>query len=93
MFTVKEHTTLVGISELRTRVDEILSKMDRSTVILERHHKPLAVLLSIHRYEEMEALLELVEDRILGAAALQRERHTPRKAYLPLEEVKKRLKI
>jgi len=93
MVTVKEQTTLVGISELRTKVDEILQRMNRSTVVIERRRKPLAVMLPIARYEEMEALLELVEDRILGLLAMARYRGTPRKAYLPLEQVERRLRI
>ena len=93
MITLKEETTLVGISELRTRVEEILQAMQRSTVVIERRHKPLAVMLPIERYEEMESLLDAAEDRVLGPLAKERERRTPRKAYLPLEEVEKRLKI
>ncbi len=93
MITVKEQTTLVGISELRTKAEEILHLMNRSTVIIERRHKPVAVMLPISKYEEMEALLDWVEDEILGRLAKQRERATPRKAYLPLEQVEKRLKI
>lgn len=92
MITVKEGTTLVGISELRTKADEILRAMERSTVVVERRNKPLAVLLPISRYEEMETLLDWVEDQILGHLALQRERSTPRKAYVPLEQALKRLK-
>lgn len=93
MKTVKEETTLVGISELRTKADEILQRMNRSTVVIERRHKPLAVMLPIARYEEMEALLDLVEEGLLGYVAKQREQRTPRRAYLPLEEIERRLKI
>jgi prevent-host-death family protein len=93
MKTVKEETTLVGISELRTQADEILRRMQRSTVVIERRHKPLAVMLPIARYEEMEALLDLVEEGVLGYLARERERATPRRAYLPLEELERRLKV
>ena len=93
MITLKEETTLVGISELRTKVEEILRAMQRSTVVIERRHKPLAVMLPIARYEEMEAMLDLVEDQVLGRLAKEREGKAHRKAYLPLEEVEKRLKI
>ena len=89
MITVKEATTLVGISELRTKADEILRAMQRSTVVIERRNKPWAVLLPISRYEEMESLLEWVEGQILGRAALERERGTPKRSYIPLEKVEK----
>ena len=92
MIMVKEQTTLVGISELRTKVDEVLRAMQRSTVVLERRNRPLAVLLPISKYEEMETRLDWLEDRILGHLAKERVRKTPRKAYLSLEEVEKRLK-
>lgn len=93
MIMVKEQTTLVGISELRTKADEILRAMQRSTVVLERRNRPLAVLLPIAKYEEMEAHLDWVEDRILGHWAKERGRKTPRKSYLSLEAVEKRLKL
>lgn len=93
MLMVKEQTTLVGISELRTKADEVLRAMKRSTVILERRHKPLAVLLSISQYEQMEARLDWMEERVLGHLAKERAHKTPRKSYLTLEEVEKRLKI
>lgn len=92
MITLKERTTLVGISELRSKVEEVLQRMNRSTVILERRHRPLAVMLPIDRYEKMEALLDWVDDRILGVTALRRERGTPRKHYLLLEDLERRLK-
>ena len=93
MKTVKEDTTLVGISELRTKAEQIFKVMDRSTVVLEQRHRPRAVLLSIERYEKMEALLDSVEDQILGGLAKEREEGTPRKAYLSLEEAERRLKL
>ncbi len=93
MRTVKEQTTLVGISELRTKAEEILQLMNRSTVVIEKRHKPLAVMLPIARYEEMEALLDWAEDQILGTLARQRERGTPKKSYLTLEETQRRLKV
>ena len=84
---------MVGISELRTKADQVFKVMDRSTVILERRHRPKAVLISIERYEKMEALLDWVEDQVLGLLAKEREKGTPRKAYLTLDQVEERLKI
>ncbi len=93
MKTVKEDTTLIGVSELRTKADQIFKVMDRSMVVVERRHKPKAVLISIERYEKTEALLDWVEDQVLGLLAKEREKGTPRKAYLTLEQVEERLKI
>ena len=93
MLTVKEATTLVGISELRTKAEEILRAMDRSTVVIERRHRPVAVMLPVERYEQMEAILNWIEDQGLGLIAKSRERRTPRRDYLSLEEVKRRLHL
>ncbi len=90
MVTVKSETTLVGISELRTNAEEILKQMEHSTVIIERRHKPVAVMLPVAKYEEMEALLELVSDHLLVAEAKARYHRTPRKAYLSLETLERR---
>lgn len=90
MVTVKEPTTLVGISELRTKADEILKQMEHSVVIIERRHKAVAVMLSVAKYEEMEALLELISDHLLVAEAKARYHRTPRKDYLSLETLERR---
>ncbi len=93
MLMVKEATTLVGISELRTKLDEILRAMGRSTVVIERRHKPVAVLMPVEKYERMESLLDWIEDQALGFIAKERAKGTPRKAYLSSEELKRRLRI
>ena len=94
MITLKEATTLVGISELRTKGEEILRAIrGKTTVVIERRHKPVAVMLSVKKFEEMEALLDWVEDQALGLLALRREKRTPRKAYLSLDQVKRRLHL
>ena len=93
MRIVKEAAALVGVSELRTKLDEVLRMMGRTTVILERRHRPLAALMPIARYQKMEELLDWLEDQVLGILAKDRERATPRKAYLSLDEVERRLKI
>ena len=40
----------------------------------------------------MKALLDWVEDQVLGLLAKERQKGTPRKAYLSLEKVEQRLK-
>ena len=72
MFTVKEDTTLVGVSELRSGIDKILEKTKDGLVIIEKRHKPQAVLMSNEQYEHIQNLLELSEDLILGTIAQER---------------------
>ena len=91
MRRVKGDTTLVGVSELRTQADEILEVARKEPVILEKHHKPIAVLVPITQYERTEEMLDTLEDYILGLMAKERERHPPRKGYLSLEELERRV--
>lgn len=41
-------------------------------VIIERRNKPIAVLVPLKRYEQMEELLEWIEDQALGYLAKER---------------------
>lgn len=91
MLTVKEKTTLVGVSELRTHWDEILKFLDKSNVIIEKRNAPLAALISIRRFMEIEEQLEWIEDIVLGYIA--RERDRKKTGYLSLEEAEKKTGI
>lgn len=86
MITVKEDTTLVGISELRTHFARILEVLGRSKVLLERRNKPLAVIVPIKKYARMEKLLELVEEAGLGYLAREREQKSRPSDYLALDK-------
>ena len=85
MFTVKHSATLASISELRTNSEQILSQLKENRVILERHKKPVAVMLDYAQYEKIEAMLELAEDLVLGTLAMERDRRADKKDFLDLE--------
>ncbi|MBI4436350.1 MAG: type II toxin-antitoxin system Phd/YefM family antitoxin [Candidatus Omnitrophica bacterium] len=87
MMTLKENTTLVGISELRTKINEVLTELKKHHVLIEKRNKPVAMLLSIEEFERLESLLEFVEDYGLAILAKQRE---GKGKYLSLEEAKKK---
>ena len=87
MRRVEQDTTFVGISELRTQADEIIKVARKERVILEKRHKPVAVLVPIEQYDVLDAL----EDYVLGLMAKERERRSPRRGYLTLEEFEKRV--
>ena len=91
MISVKENTTLVGVSEFRTNPEAVFKQMNKSTVILEKRNRPLAVLLPIERYEELERAMEWLEDQALGYLAQSREKQTPKGRYIPLFEAEKRV--
>ncbi len=91
MRRVKEDTILAGISELRTQAEAIVKAAQREPVVLEKRHKPIAVLVPIERYERTENTLDLLEDTILGLLAKAREQRSRRKDVLTLEELEKRV--
>lgn len=91
MRRIKESTTLVGISELRTQADEVLKVAQWEPVIVEKRHKPMAVLVPIEQYERTEEMLDRLEDHLLGLMAKERERRSRRKDYLTLEELERRV--
>ena len=90
MLTVEKDTTLVGISEFRTKIDEILAEVKKRPVLIEKRNKPVAMLLSIEEFKRLESLVELIED--YGLAALARQREGKGK-LLSWEEAKKRAGI
>lgn len=92
MYTVKEDTTLVGISELRTNISKVLEAIGKGKVLLEKRNKPLAVILSIEKYNFMEKLVELIEDIALGQLAKARDLKSIPSDYLNIDEFEKRLR-
>ena len=93
MITVKEDTTLVGISELRTHINEILEETKKHKVLIGKRNKPVAVLINMEKFHQMEATLDLLEDFALGFLAKERESQSKASDYLDIETVKKKLKI
>ena len=91
MRKIKGDTTLVGVSELRTQADEILKVAQHEPVIVEKRHKPMAVLVPIEQYDRTEETLEALEDYLLGLLAKEREQRFPRKRYLTLDELERRV--
>ncbi len=91
MLTIDRPTALVGISELRTRCDEILKIAKTHRVMLGKRGQPIAVLVPIEEWQRQEALLDEFEDMALGRIAQDRVNEKPVE-YVPLEAVKKRFK-
>lgn len=91
MLNVKADTVIVGVSELRTHLEEILKKTEHMCVAIARRNQVVGMLLSLKQYEEMEEMLDLAEDIALGYLAKDRERKKAARKYLTLEEVEKRL--
>jgi prevent-host-death family protein len=89
MITIKENTTLVGVSELRSGIDKILKKAQEGLVIIEKRHKPTAVLMSNEEYEHIQDILETAEDLVLGFIADARYKSSNGKDYIDIEALLK----
>ena len=90
MITVKEDTTIVGVSEIRTKMDEILRLAKKNRVIIEKRNRPVAALVDIEKYEEMEMLLDALEDTALGYLAKERENASVDRDFIPIDEAEAR---
>lgn len=91
MFTVRENTTIVGVSELRSqwrKIQQILHKHGRVEVAL--RNKTEAVLLLKAQVEEMENLFDRLEDYALAIEAHQRDQKARSEDYIPLSDVLKK---
>ena len=92
MITVKENTTLVGITELRHKIDEILD-VTKNNVIIEKEINQLAVLFPIDEYIKIQEILDMVEDKMFGHIAKERYEKVLQKNYISLESAKKKVGI
>lgn len=91
MHTIREDTTLVGVSELRTKIEKILEEAKLHKIVIEKRNKPIAVLIAIEQYNAMEELLDSVEDLELGRMAKEREKRSSKKDYISLGKALERL--
>ena len=85
MLKIKEDTTLVGVSELRSKMDEILKESKIHKIVIEKRNKPVAVLLSMERYKHIEEALDLLEDTALGYLAREREKESVARDYIDID--------
>jgi len=58
---------------------------------LGKRQKPVAVLVPIKEFQEMEEFLDQIEDTVLGYIAQERNKKTSLKDYIPLSEMEKRV--
>ena len=74
MFKVKpdDEVTIVGVSELRSKINEVLERVKREKILLTRRNKPEAVLIGFEQFQKLQRQLEYLEDQYFGKLALQR---------------------
>ena len=88
MITVKQNTTLVGVTELRHNIDKVLEEAQKHLVVVEKRNKPIAVFFSIEAWERIKVILDDYEDRELGLEAKKRVAESSPKDYVSLQEAK-----
>lgn len=86
-----EPSAVVGVAELRTKLDNILQLAKKTKVFLGKHYKPVAVLVPIEKYKEMEDFIDKVEDAVLGYVAQERDKKISLKNYISLDEAEKKV--
>jgi prevent-host-death family protein len=90
MLTVKEDTTVIGVTELRKMIPEVLKKIKRENVILTRRNQPIGILVDYQEFERIEQMIDLIEDHLLGKLASNRVSRKNRRT-VSLEEAEKRV--
>jgi prevent-host-death family protein len=86
MITINQKTTIASLSELRTKSEQILKTLTDHRVILQKHNKPVAVILSIDQYLKLEKLLRKVDDKALGEVAQKRDKTSRPEDFVDLKE-------
>ena len=66
--------------------EEILKQLSKNKVILQKHNKPVAVMLSYQQYSVLEELLDRIEEYTLGMTALERDKKASQKDFVDIEE-------
>lgn len=87
MIHIRENTTLVGVSELRKGIERVLDKARKGLVIIEKRHKPKAVLMSSEEFERIQNTVEAAEDLVLGFLADERFRTAKDKDYIDIRDL------
>ena len=86
MITIADKSTIAGLSELRTKSEKILKQLEDHKVILQKHNKPVAVMLAYKQYINLMNLLDMVENRTLGEIALKRDQKSTGKDFVDIDE-------
>ncbi len=91
MIKIHDDVTMVGISELQMHPEKILQEIKKHKVIIGKRNKPVAVLLNMKKYRQMETTLDLLENFALGYLAKDREVRT-KKSYVDIKDALKKIK-
>ena len=91
MINIGDDTILIGMTELRTELPKLSKQLKVKKIIITKRGKPVTILEDYEKYQEKEALIENLEDLVLGNIALERSKNSTEKDYISHEELKRLL--
>jgi len=91
MISIKGDATIVGISELRTKINQIIEECKKNKVLIGKRNKPLAVLVSMERFNQMEKTLDTLEDYALGLLAKERDSQAKKNDYIDIDKFRNKM--
>lgn len=91
MYFFDQPSVLIGVSEIREKLDKILKIAKNFKIMLGKRQEPVAVLVPIDQYQKMEELLDRVEDAVLGYQAKERLSQGKISEYISLGVVEKKV--
>lgn len=80
----------MAVSKAREKMAEVIELAGTEAVILERHGKPAAVVISYERYDELMDALETLED-LAAIDEYRAEQEANPEPPIPLEELAREL--
>ena len=83
MYHFTEPSILVGVSEIRTKMDSLLKMAKHSKIYVGKRQKPVAVLLPIDQYQKMQ---DLIEEKDIK----RRDKSVSIKDYIPLHKIERK---
>lgn len=91
MYLFDQPSILIGVSEIREKLDKLLKMAKNFKIMLGKRQEPVAVLVPIDQYQKMAELLDRVEDAVLGYQAKERLGQGKISEYISLDVVEKKV--
>lgn len=91
MIHINDDTILVGTTDLRSEIPQLMKEVKFKKIIVMKRGKPIGVLENIEQHEEKERLLDTFEELVLGFIAKERYESSTAKNFVRAETVAKKI--
>lgn len=91
MININDDTILVGTTDLRNEIPQLMKEAKFKKIIVMKRGKPIGVLENIEQHEEKEHLLDTFEELVLGSIAKERYKDSTAKNFVRAEIVAKKI--